>query len=74
MGIDLTNEKCLFLFKDEIISNFKENLENINNNLQNLKKGFDKKQSNLITISPYSLNFYLDFDKVKSDLNNLSKI
>ena len=38
------------------------------------KEQFDKKQSNLITISSYSLNFSLDFDKLKKDLNNLSKI
>ena len=67
-------EKCLFLFKDEIISNFKNNLEIINNNLQSLKEQFDRKQSNLITISSYSLHFTLDFDKLKKDLNNLSKI
>jgi len=71
--LNLQNEKCLYLFKDEIISNFKKNLESIKNNLQNLKKEFNKKQSNLITISSYSLNFYLDLDKLKIDFNNLSK-
>ena len=68
------NETCLFLFKDEIISNFKNNIEIINNNLQILKKQFDTKNSNLITISSYSLSFYLDFEKLNKDLNNLSNI
>jgi ubiquitin-protein ligase len=72
--LNSANEKCLFLFKDIIINNFKKNLQNINNNLQNLKEEFNKKQSNLITISSYSLNFNLDFDKLTKDLNNLSKI
>tara|TARA_X000000368_G_scaffold398222_1_gene368074 strand:+ start:11361 stop:12092 length:732 start_codon:yes stop_codon:yes gene_type:complete len=72
--LNLANEKCLLLFKDEIISNYKKNFETINNNLKNLKEGFERKQSNLITISSYSLNFYLDFDKLKIDLNNLLKI
>ena len=71
--LNLQNEKCLYLFKDEIISNFKKNLESIKNNLENLKKEFNKKQSNLITISSYSLNFYLDLDKLKIDFNNLLK-
>tara|TARA_Y100000816_G_scaffold208638_1_gene154437 strand:+ start:91 stop:822 length:732 start_codon:yes stop_codon:yes gene_type:complete len=72
--LNSANEKCLFLFKDEIISNFKNNIEIINNNLQSLKEQFDRKHSNLITISSYCLNFSLDFDKLKKDLNNLSKI
>ena len=74
--LTLTNEKCLFLFKNEIIDNFKKNLENINYNLQKLKEEFNKKFTNkYITISSYSLvNFNLDFDKLNKELNNLSII
>lgn len=73
-NLNLLNEKCIFLFKDEIIDNFKKNLENINYNLQNLKEKFENKQTNFITISSYSLNFKLDFNNLKKELINLSKI
>lgn len=67
-------QKTLLLFKDEIISNFNINFENININLLNLKKEFQEKYTNALSLSCYSLNFNLDFDKLKKELTSLSKI
>ena len=74
-NVTFKNEKCLLLFKNEIIDNFKKNLKDINNNLQKLKEEIDIKTSyKCILISSYSLNFNLDFNKLNNELNNLSKI
>lgn len=67
-NINLIFEKCLFLFKDEIIFNFKNNLEKIIENLQNLENEFIENGTNNINISSYSLNFQLDFNKLKKEL------
>ena len=72
-NINLSNEKCLLLFKDEILYNFKINFDNINDNLENLKINFERNYNNLLSISCYSLNFNLDFNKLKKELSNLSK-
>tara|TARA_B100000780_G_scaffold116698_1_gene81831 strand:+ start:574 stop:1314 length:741 start_codon:yes stop_codon:yes gene_type:complete len=74
-NVTFKNEKCLLLFKNEIIENFKKNLKDINNNLQKLKEEIDIKTNyKCILISSYSLNFNLDFNKLNNELNNLSKI
>lgn len=69
--------KCLLLFKDEIINNYKENFEKIKNNLENLEKDFLLENKNIINnnimVSTYHLNYILNFKKIKLDLINLYK-
>tara|TARA_B100001778_G_C18521697_1_gene599181 strand:- start:334 stop:1113 length:780 start_codon:yes stop_codon:yes gene_type:complete len=68
-------QKCLLLFKDEIISNFNNNYKFILDDLDNIKTIFYKKTTtnNIIYISSYALQFKLDFNKLKDNLINLHK-
>jgi hypothetical protein len=74
-GVFLKNEKYLLLFKNEIIDNFKKNLDKISNNLEKIKKEYKKiSSSKSIKIPVYALNFDLDFHYLHNELNNLLNI
>tara|TARA_B110000977_G_C11010831_1_gene467618 strand:+ start:254 stop:1003 length:750 start_codon:yes stop_codon:yes gene_type:complete len=67
--------KCLLLFKDEIFDNFKKNLEEINNNLEKIENEHNKKTTTaFLNVSCYSLNFILEFNNLKKELENLNKL
>tara|TARA_Y100001970_G_scaffold226757_1_gene280463 strand:+ start:1204 stop:1965 length:762 start_codon:yes stop_codon:yes gene_type:complete len=68
------NDKIIILFKNEILQNFFNNYKTIYNNLENLKNNshhylVNNNNNNTLYISTYSLNFLIDFQKIKNEID-----
>jgi ubiquitin-protein ligase len=68
-----SKDKCLLLFKNEILDNFNNNFNIINTDLHNLSVMYDKLNlSGVLSVSVYALNSNIDFIKLKNDLITIS--
>ena len=60
----------LLLFKDKIFQNFKNNINNIINNIDDLEKKFIS-YNNIIFIEIYNLNYNLNINILRNNLNKI---
>ena len=60
----------MLLFKDKIFENFKNNINNIINNINNLEEKLIS-YNNAIFIEIYNLNYNLDINILRNNLNKI---